>query len=342
MATYHIGADVDSRITELTVLGGRTPRHFTVPTTIPPLLEVLRSLPHRKVLVVEEGPMADWLYRNLRPVVDEMVICDPRRNKLICQDGDKTNRIDSRKLAELSGAGMLRAVYHSEAQDRVILKQWVSLYYDRVRQAVREVNKLRARCRMWGMRPPRGVLHRPKVRDPWLKTLEAGLAGQLRLLFSSLDLLRTQVESCRRELARQSQGYDIVARWQKVEGIGLIRAVTLLAYLDTPQRFPTRQKVWKYCGVGLQRFASGTDKWGREKPGTLRLAWSVNTRLKDAVVGGTLSAIHQGDNGIARGYQERMARGMTESHARHTASRNLLDRLMAMWKTGRAYQPDLA
>ena len=342
MATYHIGADVDSRITELTVLGGRTPRHFTVPTAIPPLLEVLKSLPCKKVLVVEEGPMADWLYRNLRWVVDEMVICDPRRNKLICQDGDKTNRIDSRKLAELSGAGMLRAVYHSDSQDRVVLKQWVSLYDDRVRQAVREVNKLRARCRMWGLCPPRGALRNPKVRDPWLRTLETGLGGQLRLLFSSLDLLRAQVEQCRRELARQSKGYDVVARWQKVEGIGLIRAVTLLAYLDTPWRFRSQQKLWKYCGVGLQRFASGTDKWGREKPGTLRLAWSVNKRLKDAVVGGTMSAIHQGDNVIARGYQERMARGMSESNARHTVSRKLLDRLMAMWKTGSAYETDLA
>jgi transposase len=271
-----------------------------------------------------------------------MVICDPRRNKLICQDGDKTNRIDSRKLAELSGAGMLRAVHHSDCQDRVVLKQWVSLYYDRVRQAVREVNKLRARCRMWGMRPPRGGLQNPKVRDPWLRTLEAGLGGQLRVLFSSLDLLRSQVEQCRRELARQSQGYDIVARWQKVEGIGLIRAVTLLAYLDTPWRFGSQRKVWKYSGIGLQRFASGTDKWGREKPGKLRLAWSVNHRLKDAVVGGTMSAIHQGDNVIARGYRERLARGMCESHARHTASRKLLSRLMAMWKTGSAYQPDLA
>ena len=34
--------------------------------------------------------------------------------------------------------------------------------------------------------------------------------------------------------------------------------------------------------------------------------------------------------------------GMSESHARHTASRKLLDRLMAMWKTGSAYRPDLA
>ena len=342
MTTYHIGADVDSRITELTVLGGRKEKQFTVPTAIPPLLGVLMALPHKKVLVIEEGPMADWLFRNLRSAVDEMIVCDPRRNRLIVGDGDKTNRIDSRKLAELSIAGSLRAVHHSDCLDRVVLKQWVSLYGDRVRQAVREVNKVRSRCQMWGLRAPRGVLHNEKVRDPWLKTLEKGLSGQLVLLFGSLDGLRKQVEQCRRELARRAKAYDVIARWQEMEGIGLIRAVTFLAYMDTPQRFSNRRKAWRYCGVGLVRFASGTDKKGREKPGKLRLAWSVNKRLKDVVMGATMSAIHQGHNVIADGYRQRVESGMCEANARHTAARKVVDRFMALWKHGDAYHPELA
>lgn len=342
MATYHIGADVDSRITELAVLGGRQVKHFTVPTAIPALLEVLKSVPHKKILIIEEGPMADWLYRNLRSAVDEMIICDPRRNRLIVEDGDKTNPIDAEKLGQLSSDGALRAVYHSDCQDRVVLKQWVSLHYDRVRQAVREVNKLRARCQMWGMRPPRGALHNPKVRDPWLEKLEAGLAGQLRLLFGSLDLLREQVNRCRREMARQTQAYPVVQRWQEIEGVGLIRAVTFLAYMDTPERFASRKKVWRYCGVGLVRAASGTDKRGREKPGRLRLSWAVNKRLKNVVMGATMSAIHQGHNVIAEGYQQRVGAGMSPGNARHTAARKMVDRMMAMWKRDEAYSPDLA
>jgi transposase len=342
MTTYHIGADVDSRITELAVWDGRSLRHYTVPTAIPPLLEVLKTVPRKKVLVFEEGPMADWLCRHLRAAVDELVICDPRRNKLICQDGDKTNRIDARKLAELSRAGMLRPVHHSDSQERICLKQWVSLYLDRVEQAVREINKVRARCRMWGVRPPRGAVRNPKVREPWLKTLEGALAGQLRLLFLTFDAVAETVRRCRQELGRRAVGYEVVARWQELPGVGLIRAVTFLAYLDTPWRFASRQKVWRYCGVGLQRFASGTDKWGREKPGSLRLAWAANKRLKNAVMGATLSALQQGDNALARGYQERLARGMSPGNARHAMARKQLDRLMAMWKSGSAYEPGWA
>ncbi|MCX6032120.1 MAG: transposase [Chloroflexi bacterium] len=342
MTTYHIGADVDSRITELAVVGGPTVTHFTVPTAIPPLMEVLKAIRSPKVLVIEEGPMADWFCRHLRPVVDELVICDPRRNKLICDDGDKTNRIDAKKLGELSQAKMLRPVYHTDAQDRVCLKQWVSLYADRVIQAVREINKLRARCRMWGVHPPAGALRNLQRRDPWLKTLDPALAGQLRLLFLSFDAASEIVLRCRQELARRAKAYEIVARWQDMPGVGLIRAITFLAYMDTPWRFATRKKAWRYCGVGLQRYASGTDRWGREKPGTQRLAWAANKRLKNVVMGATMSAIHQGDNVIALGYQQRVAQGMCPGNARHAMARKQVDRMMAMWKKGSAYSPELA
>lgn len=343
MATYHIGADVDSRITELVVLGGRrSAEPLRVPTAIPPLLEVLKGIGGRKVLVIEEGPMADWLYMHLSPAVDEMIVCDPRRNKLVFSDGDKTNAIDARKLAELARAGLLRAVYHSGNQKRVELRQWVALYHDRVRQAVREVNKIRMRCRAWGEYGPRGFLRDKQVREKWLKTLKPGLAGQLRMLFRCLDPLHDVVERCRQELARRTKDEDIVSRWQELPGIGLIRAVTFLAYMETPWRFANRRKVWRYCGVGLQRFASGTDRWGREKPGQLRLAWAVNKRLKDVAFGATMSAINQGNNAISDYYRNATRKGMSESNARHSAGRKLLDRMMAMWKTGSEYCPDLA
>jgi transposase len=211
-----------------------------------------------------------------------------------------------------------------------------------VYQAVRDINKIRARCRMWGVHPPRGAVRNPPVREPWLKPLDRDLSGQLRVFFRSFDLLTELVGRCRQELARRARQHEVVARWQALPGVGLIRAVTFLAYLDTPWRFASRKKVWRYCGVGLQRFASGTDKRGREKPGSLRLAWAANKRLKDVVMGATISAIHLGGNPIAQGYEARVARGMSPGNARHTAARKLLDRLIAMWKHGSAYRPDLA
>jgi hypothetical protein len=45
-------------------------------------------------------------------------------------------------------------VYHSD-DDQVKRKKWASLYHDRVGDAVRQANRIHARCRMHGLCPPR-------------------------------------------------------------------------------------------------------------------------------------------------------------------------------------------
>jgi len=92
------------------------------------------SVKHR---TVEEGPLAGWLYRNLKDHVDTMVVCDPRRNHLITGGGDKDDRIDAAKLAALLRGGYVHEVYHSADEQRVSLKHWVALYHDRVKDATR-------------------------------------------------------------------------------------------------------------------------------------------------------------------------------------------------------------
>ena len=84
MVTYYTGADVDSKMIELAIeKKSEIIRRYRVPTSIPALREVLGSMPGKKLLTFEEGPMAGWLYRNLKDNVDDLIVCAPRRNKLI-------------------------------------------------------------------------------------------------------------------------------------------------------------------------------------------------------------------------------------------------------------------
>ena len=74
---------------------GKVLTRYRVPTTIPSLREILTHVSGSRVLVIEEGPMAGWLYRNLREHVEKMIVCDPRRNHHIARDGDKDDPIDA-------------------------------------------------------------------------------------------------------------------------------------------------------------------------------------------------------------------------------------------------------
>jgi transposase len=344
MAMHYIGADVDCNTTALAVRCGRKiVAEYRVPTSIPALAAALDRISGPRHLTIEEGSMADWLYRNLRGRVEEMTVCDPRRNRLIVGDGDKTNAIDAKKLAELQQGGYTRAVYHGATQERLELKQWVGLYHDRVKEAVRQVNKIRARARMHGARLPAGFLKRPKTRGAWLKgSCPAAVAGQLEVLLAGYDSTAAQARRCRAELARRGAGEEVLARWQAVPGIGLIRGVTFLAYLDTPWRFAHRSKRWKYCGVGLERASTGTDRHGRDKPGRRSVCQACNHRLKDVVLGAALSAVAQGHNKYRLLYDTLIQEGVHDGNARRAVARKLIDTLVGMWKTGSAYMPELA
>ena len=338
MTTYYIGADVHSNSIEMAVQARkRIVKRYTVPASISSVAQVLDSLHGEKHMAIEEGPMAGWLYRNLHQKVERFVVADPRRNKLISSDDDK---IDSAKLAMLLAGGYLREVYHSDDDRRIELKQWVGLYLDRVRDAVRNINKIRARCRMYGVTIPRKVLRQPEHRDAWLSKLkQPALAKQLLMLWVGYDAAAKQARTAKQQLINLSRKYPVIRLWKQLAGIGTIRAVTIFAYLDTPWRFRRKNKLWKYCGVGLQRTASGTDKKGKPKPARLQLPWAANRTLKNAILGAALTAINQKQNSFKEDYERMVQNGVIPSNARHTVARKILTVMWGIWK--RNCQSDL-
>jgi len=208
-----------------------------------------------------------------------------------------------------------------------------------VDDAVRQINKLRGRCRSHGISIPWGVLSNPLRRQIWLSTLKpASLSRQLSILWIGFDAVAQQVKLARREMLHRSRAHPIIGYWRDLPGIGAVRSTTLFAYLDTPWRFATPKKLWKYCGVGLKRFASGSDAQGRPRPGMLRLFRRVNRRLKDAVLGGALSAICQGNNVFADYYHRMVRDGVIASNARHAVARKMLTVMWGMWKTNSRYE----
>jgi len=343
MATYYIGADVHSNNTELAIeQRGRIVARYSVPTTIPAISTVLSSLQGKKILAMEEGPMAGWLYRNLHEKVDTFVVSEPRRNKLISSEGDRDDRIDSGKLAVLLRGDFLKAVYHSSDSNRAHLKHWINLYHDRVRDAVRDINKIRACCRMHGVRIPRKVVRNHVHRYAWLSELDNPvLKTQLDMLWIGYDATKAQVGIAKKQFSSYARKYPIIKSWCNLPGVGLVRATTIFAYLDTPWRFKNRAKLHRYCGVGLVRITSGKDKKGRPKPPRLKLPWAVNRRIKNAVMGAATSAIERGDNAFKDYYERMLSNGITPVNAKHSVARKMISTMSAMWKTGSEYDEKL-
>src|SRR6201988_2129673 len=73
------------------------------------IVEFIQGLHGPLSLTSEEGTSAAWLHDLLKPHVSRLVVCDPRKNALL-KNGNKSDRIDARKLAELLRGNQLRPI----------------------------------------------------------------------------------------------------------------------------------------------------------------------------------------------------------------------------------------
>ena len=130
---------------------GKVIRRERCRTTVRDVYGILATVPKPRVTVIEEGPLADWLFRALGERGEMLVVCDPRRNHLVAKDSDKDDAIDAEKLGQLYRGGYIKPVHHSDSFDRVVFKRRIGLYHDRVRNRTRQANRLMAQCRQLGV-----------------------------------------------------------------------------------------------------------------------------------------------------------------------------------------------
>jgi len=90
----------------------------------------------------KEGTWAAWLYDLLKAHVHQVLVCNPRRNALL-KEGNKSDKVDARKLADLLRTGMLRSVYHGEHGLRT-LRELARSYQTLSQDLNRVMNRLKA------------------------------------------------------------------------------------------------------------------------------------------------------------------------------------------------------
>jgi len=124
-ANQYVGIDVHQATLVCAVKDerGRTTIESKVATDGEAVGAFLRGLSGRVRVAFEEGTQAQWLYDLVRPLVEEVIVCDPRR---ITTKGNKADRIDAERIAELLRLNALSAVYHRDSGTRA-LKELVRL-----------------------------------------------------------------------------------------------------------------------------------------------------------------------------------------------------------------------
>jgi transposase len=342
----YIGMDVHQATISVAVMDahGKLLMECVLETKAATILEFIQGLRGTLALTFEEGTSAAWLHDLLKPHVSRLVVCDPRKNALL-KDGNKNDRVDARKLAELLRTNQVKPVYHGKHGTRA-LKELGRSYLTVTKDTTRVMNRIKSVYRSWAIPCAGTSVYTPRHRSEWLeKLVEPGVRIRAEHLYQQLDSLEPVRQAARRQLLLESRKHAAVKLLRQIPSIGPIRAALLVALLQTPHRFRTKRQLWAYSGFAVEVHDSGEYRWVRGKLQRNRERITVrglndnhNQDVKYLFKSAAISASTR-PGPLHDFYVARVESGMRPTMARLTLARKIAAITLTMWKKGVSFDP---
>jgi len=333
---HYIGLDVHSKHFTAAVVDeqGRLLFRSTHPTSEHNLIEVVTSLQGRKRVAFEETTVAGWVYRTLRSVTEDVIVTDPRLNQWISRDADMDDDKAALRLANLARGNFVQRVHHTDDQTQAVFKELVLGHKKVSKELARAKNQLKAKFRQHGIVCDGDGVYSPAHAEDWLAKLkDEDSRFQARRYMRRIGHLTEEKQAYARRIAKRARAFPQIAAFEALPGIGIIRAATFFAIIDTPHRFANKRKLWTYCGLGLAHFSSD------QMRGPVKLNPNGNRMLKELAKNAAQDAVRQGNNPFARHYQRLLANGVKSSCAMLTVARAIVATMWAMWRKDETYIP---
>jgi transposase len=313
---------------------GKRRQHWRFPTTESELVKHLKEVPAQtRHLALEECGLGRWLAQVAKPHVQEVIVCDPRENRSISRHHHKCDEEDGYKLAHLHRLGALKKVWQPVSDERAVFKCAVQAYLDAVDRQTALKLQLKAHYRQWGIIPTGRLVYSPKSRATYLSQVrEEGVRAQLQLLYEMLDSALTIQRKALRLAATQGKNFSEIARLRTVPGVGLIGALIFVAFIQEPGRFETRQRLFRYCRLGIR------DRSSDGKPlGYQQLDRCGHGALKSVSYRAWLTAMKRQGGPVYQFYVASLERTSDEVHARLNTQRKVLHTLFVLWQRNREF-----
>jgi transposase len=341
MDIKYIGMDIHKETISIAVMNGegKLVMESIIETKAITILEFIHGVRGDLHVTFEEGTWAAWLYDLLKPHVTKLVVCDPRKNALM-KEGNKSDKIDARKLADLLRGGYLRSVYHGENGLRT-LKELARSYLTISKDLTRVMNRVKALYRSGGIFCGGQQVYAPRHRAEWLhKIEEGGVRRRAEFFYQQLDALRALRQAVRRDLLAESRKHDATKLLRQIPSIGPIRAALLIALMQTPHRFRTKRQLWTYSGLAIERRDSAQHRYvagqlqRSQKPQQLRgLNQNHNHEMKEIFKSAAATASSR-EGPLHDFYQGLLTKGIRPAMARLTLARKIAAVTLILWKKG--------
>jgi transposase len=320
---------------------GNTQPKVRFATTAPLLRQYVEALRQKKrpiYLTMEAGAFTRWASAIVRPLVERLIICEPRHNRLINSNPNKSDEADVDGMCLLLRLGKLKEVWMGQDRTREIYR---ALVYELLnwRDAQRELKALiKARYRGWGVLRLHGIrVFSAKGRQEYLEQLPAEEERRMMgRLYGQFDHALLQWKETLKEVERLGTQFWEVREFQRIPGVGPMASHVFSAIIEEPARFRNKQQLRKYSQLGI------TDRSSDGKPlGYQRLDRRGNHELKNLSYHAWRTACKSttGPNAIKSFYQQSRLRTGSVRHARLNTQRKILETMWMMWLQHRPFDP---
>lgn len=295
------------------------------------------------IIGIEAGSTAIPLTRSLREIGFEVRVLETRQvSQFLQMRQNKTDRNDARGIAQVTrlGAGIISEVLVKSSQCQRLRSELV-LRVQLMRQRVAIENAIRAVLRLNDAKTTRSFSGAHLERSVQAELARLRNAGNdvTEVLTPALQIavaLRRALEQGSRRLTRIANSNDVCRRLLTVPGIGVISALSFYTAIEDPDRFKCSDDVGAYLGLVPKVSESGkSSRYGR-------ITRMGNTMTRTHLVTAAKSLMQQARQDCQlRRWAISVAQRRGRPKARTALARKMAVVMLAMWKSGEAFNPEM-
>lgn len=210
-------------------------------------------------IAVEAGNQTAWIYKALVEMGAKVTVVNPTKVRMIAESLCKTDKIDAKTLALLLRLDALPHPVHMPGEQARALRGLLVARRQLISARTKLCNVVRGMVRQEGTLLPARAL---STRIGWKQLMsndfsQPHLATIVAAYFETFKALTTSIRDIDRELAACERKDTRAARLQTMPKVGRIAALTFLAAVDDPKRFPSARKLVGYSGLAPTVRSSG-------------------------------------------------------------------------------------
>ena len=222
----YCGIDVHVSYSQICILDedGEVMETSRVRTSRPALTKFFARRDQMKI-VLEAGGSSPWVSRLLEELGHEVIVCSPRRVRLIAESTLKNDKIDAEVLARLlrMDPAFLKPIRH-RSEKAQLLRSKLLVRRSLVEARTKWINTVRGLLRGFGYRVSGKVSHTFAERVDRMK-LPDELRQVIEPLLEQIDLLSGEIERRNEDLEAMAQEIPAVNHLRQIPGVGPLTAL---------------------------------------------------------------------------------------------------------------------